>query len=299
VELRIGKTNLTGLSFNRRYHMKNGTVQFNPGKTNDNVVRPAGPIDPELIFLAISKRKDGLIGGLTSFALHADTVGGTNYGADFPGYLAAFLKRVAGDDFISCFGNGPCGDINHMNIADPHPQKGDQEAERIAEVLGQHVVALFHAVQLVDRPRLGATSTRVRVPLQEYSPAQVTEARQNMEKIGTKDLPFLRQVEAYKITDLQSRQTNALMLEVQAFRLGRDTAIVGLPGEIFSELGLAIKKQSPFKNTIIVELSNEAIGYVPTKKAFREGSYEIVNSRVQPGGGEMLAEAAVRLLKSL
>jgi len=63
-----------------------------------------------------------------------------------------------------------------------------------------------------------------------------------------------------------------------------------LPGEIFSELGLTIKSKSRFRNTIIVELANDSIGYVPTKKAFREGSYEIVNSRVQPGGGEMLAE---------
>jgi hypothetical protein len=32
---------------------------------------------------------------------------------------------------------------------------------------------------------------------------------------------------------------------------------------------------------------------VPTKKAFAEGSYETVNSRVKPGGGEMLVKAAV------
>ena len=120
-----------------------------------------------------------------------------------------------------------------------------------------------------------------------------------MKKIGSKDLPFLQQVESYKIMDLQWRNTNALALTVQVFAFGSDTAIVGLPGEIFSELGLAIKKQSPFRNTIIVELANDSIGYVPTRQAFAEGSYEVVNSRVAPGGGEMLVQAAVRLLKSM
>jgi neutral ceramidase len=76
-------------------------------------------------------------------------------------------------------------------------------------------------------------------------------------------------------------------------------AVVGLPGEIFVELGLAIKKASPFPLTMVIELCNDAPGYVPTAKAFKEGSYETVNSRVQPGGSEKLVEAARRLLKEL
>ena len=88
-------------------------------------------------------------------------------------------------------------------------------------------------------------------------------------------------------------------LEVQAFRLGGDVAVVGLPGEVFVDLGLAIKRASPFATTLVVELCNDAPGYIPTRKAFREGSYETVNSRVQPGGGELLVDAASRLLKSL
>jgi hypothetical protein len=117
--------------------------------------------------------------------------------------------------------------------------------------------------------------------------------------IGSRELPFLKQGEAYKITSLQSYAGSSLPLEVQVFRLNRDTAIVTLPGEIFVELGLAIKAASPFKTTLVIELANEALGYVPTKKAAAEGSYEIVNSRVQAGAGEMLVDAAVRLLKEL
>jgi neutral ceramidase len=300
VELRAGNANISGLSFNRRYHMKDGAVQFNPGKTNQNIVRPAGPIDPELIFLAIQERRSRkLLGGLTSFALHADTVGGTEYGPDFPGYLERSLKRFVGPDFVSCFGNGPCGDINHVDVADPRAQKGEGEAERIGNSLGRQIVDLLPLLKPLQQTRLSVASTEVRVPLQEYSPERIAQARRDMEKIGTRELSFLHQVEAYKVTDLQSRKSKALLLEVQAFRLNRDIAIVGLPGEVFAELGLAIKKGSPFKNTMVIELSNEAIGYVPTEKAFREGSYEIVNSRVKPGGGEMLVEAALRLLKKL
>jgi hypothetical protein len=95
------------------------------------------------------------------------------------------------------------------------------------------------------------------------------------------------------------RQSQNIPLEIQVFRLSRDVAVVGLPGEVFVELGLAIKKASPFATTLVVELCQDSPGYIPTKKAFAEGSYETVNSRVAPGGGEMMAEAAIRLLKEL
>jgi len=298
VELEVAHTNLAGLAFNRRYHMKDGSVQFNPGKTNGNVLRPAGPVDPELFVLGIRRRKDYRpIGCLTDFALHADTMGGTEFGADFPWYVERSLKRVAGDEFVSLFGNGPCGDINHIDTADPRPQKGGVETERIGELLGGRVIACFPALRPVREQRFRVRSAVVSLPLQQYSANEIAAARDAMPKIGGKELPFLKQVEANKIMDLQLRGTKDLKEEVQVFRLGADTAIVALPGEIFCELGMAIRKQSPFRNTLIVELANDSIGYVPTKRAFAEGSYEVVNSRVQPGGGEKLVETAVHLLR--
>jgi hypothetical protein len=95
------------------------------------------------------------------------------------------------------------------------------------------------------------------------------------------------------------RHGETIPLEVQVFRLSRDVAVVGLPGEVFVDLGLAIKRASPFPTTLVIELCQDAPGYIPTKKAFVEGSYETINSRIAPGGGEIMVEAAVRLLKAL
>jgi hypothetical protein len=62
---------------------------------------------------------------------------------------------------------------------------------------------------------------------------------------------------------------------------------------------LAIKEASPFKTTMVVELAHQAPAYIPTKKAFAEGSYEVTNGRVQSGSGEKLVEESVKLLKQL
>jgi hypothetical protein len=74
---------------------------------------------------------------------------------------------------------------------------------------------------------------------------------------------------------------------------------VALPGEIFAELGQAIKRNSPFKHTIVVELANGSIGYVPDRKAYAQGAYEVVSARCAEGSGEMLVDAATRLLIDL
>jgi neutral ceramidase len=79
--------------------------------------------------------------------------------------------------------------------------------------------------------------------------------------------------------------------------LGNEIAWVSLPGEVFVELGLSIKKRSPFRQTLIAELANGSIGYIPDRRAYAEGNYEPVSARCAAGSGEMLVEAAVRLLK--
>jgi len=115
VTLQAGIAQQEGLSFNRRYHMKDGSVVFNPGRKNPNIVRAAGPIDPDVGLLRVrGKEKTNAL--LTVFAMHLDTVGGTEYSADYPFYLARKLLPALGDNAVSLFGTGTCGDINHIDV---------------------------------------------------------------------------------------------------------------------------------------------------------------------------------------
>lgn len=290
-----------GLSFNRRFHMKSGgPVRFNPGKLNPDILRPAGPIDPQVGFLLARKAGDHApVFSLTVFAMHLDTVGGTEWSADYPGYLEKTLQEALGRDLVSVFGTGTCGDINHIDVSNDLPQKGHQEAQRIGTTLGRTIVESLTSLRAIDTPALAVHSAIVEVPLRDYTEQQLVEARKIMVKAETESVPFLEQVEAGRIVHLAARNTDRLPLEVQAFRITRDIALVGLPGEIFVELGLAIKQASPFSKTLVVELANEYPAYIPTRKAMEEGSYETVNCIVKPGGGELLVDAAVRMLEEL
>ena len=290
-----------GLSFNRRFHMKGGgPVRFNPGKMNPNILRVAGPIDPDVGFVLARGASDNTpIFSLSVFALHLDTVGGTDFSADYPHYLEETLQQELGEEFVSVFGIGTCGDINHIDVSHKRRQKGHGEAERIGSGLGATVVAALDSVHAVENPSLAVRSVTVDVPIMQCTPEEAAEAHEVLLKAETEPTPFLERVEARQTLRVATRGTATVPMEVQVFRLGKDEAIVGLPGEIFVDLGLAIKKASPFAKTIVIELANDIPAYIPTRKAITEGSYEMQNSIIEPGGGEMLVQATESLLAEL
>jgi hypothetical protein len=285
------------LSFNRRFRMKDGSVKTNPprGPQADQIVEPMGPIDPEVGVLLMRAADNRIVAGLTVFALHQDTTGGTAYSADYAYYLEKGMHETFGPQFTSFFGIGTCGNVNHLDVKAP----SQRTAVEIGAALSGTVKSAAERVHRIDPAGLAVHSKTVEVPLQYYPAERVAQATQDMPRIGKEQLTFLQEVEACKIADLQLRPGKTIALEVQAIRLGRDVAIVTLPGEVFVEFGLAIKRASPFKNTLVMELTNDDVAYVPTKAAFAEGSYEPTNSRIAPGGGEIMTETAISLLKSL
>jgi neutral ceramidase len=110
---------------------------------------------------------------------------------------------------------------------------------------------------------------------------------------------FMDLVRARRAIELFERDGRPFDAEVQVISLGADLAWVGLPGELFVELGLALKKRSPFPHTLVVSLANGNPGYIPDRRSYAEGNYEPESSRVVPGSGEALVDAAARLLGEL
>ncbi len=309
----------TPVSFNRRFVMKDGSVKTWQSLETPGVIRAAGPIDSE-IGIVVARSADGKrpLATLTNFALHLDTVGGLEWSADYPFYIEQAIRKSLGNEVVSIFGLGCCGDINHVNPASKERNKTDF----IGQSLGQTIVAALPTTRTIESPRLRVVSEVVHVPLQEPSAAEVKESQLLLSAIQAgQKADFLDQVAAYKriMLDQYLHKTPSappekwintglthrlagigptLPVEVHAICVGDELAIVCLPGEVFVELGLAIKQGSPFKTTLVVELSNfvEAF-YIPNRPAYAQGSYEVTNSALQAGSGEMLVESALRLLR--
>jgi len=88
--------------------------------------------------------------------------------------------------------------------------------------------------------------------------------------------------------------------EVQALFLD-EYAFVGIPAEYFVQHGLRIKREGWPRHALVVAHANGMVGYVPTKEAFLRGGYETTfadSSRLAPEAGDLLADAAIELIKS-
>ncbi|MDP3070260.1 MAG: hypothetical protein Q8N18_08225 [Opitutaceae bacterium] len=286
------------LPFNRRFVMRDGSVGWNAGKLNPNIVRPAGPIDPAVPVVYAETPAGQPLATYVNFAMHLDTVGGLKFSADYPFTLAQLLGRVKSPGMLTLFTIGCSGDINHVDVSTKTPQKGPAEAARIGTVLAGEVVKTYARLAPVATAAPRVRSALVQLPLAPIAEGDVDKARALIARIGSKDDPkFLEKVWAFKVLDVFGRTTQPLEVEVQVIALGRDLAWVSLPGEVFVELGLAIKAASPFRHTIIAELANGSIGYIPTRRAYGEGNYEPVSARCAAGSGELLVETALRLLR--
>ena len=288
------------LAFNRRYFMKDGTVGWNPGKLNPNILRPAGPVDPSVPVLYFQTVNGKPIASYVNYAVHSDTTGGNLISADYSYRLGKALKEAKGPDFISVFTIGCAGNVNHIDIGSSTPQSGTAEAARVGTILAAEVLRTMQHAPLVNVSSIRAESEIVKVPLPVFRPEEVTWARKTAATFGTsKPAPFIDLVRAAKIVEVADRHGVPFDGEVQVIALGDQVAFAGLPGEIFAETGLALKEDSPFPNTIIAELANGALGYIPNRAAYAEGAYEVVTSRCAAGSAELLADSASRQLFQL
>ena len=184
VNIEVGVGDQKGISYNRRYFMKNGEVIFNPGPLNPDIVRPAGPIDSDVgILMLCNLKSKKILGGLTIFAMHADTFGGTQISADYPYYLEQTLKTKFGTNFISAFAIGPSGDINHININKDEPIYSPANTQRLGMKLGQTVIDLVPKLKLVEKPSFVMMSVKILLPLQVPSKEQIDTAKAIINKL--------------------------------------------------------------------------------------------------------------------
>lgn len=293
VSVAIGRED--SVSFNRRFLMRDGSVQTNPGKTEPalvhQIVRPDGPIDPEVGVVTLDSLAGEPLVTLVNFAIHLDTLGGSQPSADFPFQIHSILAAARGSEMLSVFAAGAAGNINHYDLLDParvHRMKGVAESSRIGSILAAEVLRSFRRLAPINANRLRMARDVVRLDIPADKGRELAARYPGVQQF------FDGEVTVFNVGDKQ--QFDA---EVQVIALGDELAWVGFPGEMFVEHGLSLKQASPFRYTMIHTLANGSIGYVPNRKAYGLGAYEDTATRCAPGAGEKLVDVATRLLASL
>ena len=303
-EVGWGRASEERLVFNRRYRMKDGRVQTNPGIGNPEVVEPAGPVDPEVGVLCLRRPGDGTMGLLANYSLHYVGIpeDAQSISADYFGYFATLIQRLRGESFIAALSNGACADINNIDVIGRIRPMNDryQHTERVAARVAAAAFWAWNEMAFSADISLGAAMTEItlkRRPLP--SEADRARAREIEARVAARQpVTMGERAFAGRVLRRMADVPGETPTWVQALRIG-DLALVSAPGELFVELGLAIKQQSPFAQTMVLELANDSVGYLPTRRAYEEGAYEPEASLFGPGVGEQIVDEAMGLLDGL
>ncbi|MEX2541570.1 MAG: hypothetical protein WD314_07165, partial [Trueperaceae bacterium] len=89
-----------------------------------------------------------------------------------------------------------------------------------------------------------------------------------------------------------------LEVELQILRYG-ELAIVGMNGEPFCEIGLAIKEQAAVPHTFFGGYTGESFGYIPWPQAYSEGGYEVETSPYTEEAAPRIVEAVLKVLAEM
>ncbi|MDH7569094.1 MAG: neutral/alkaline non-lysosomal ceramidase N-terminal domain-containing protein, partial [Armatimonadota bacterium] len=264
------------------------------------------PYDPEVVVLRVDRPDGRPIASVTNYACHAVVLDHTNrmVSADFPGATAAELERSTGAP--SLFLQGACGDLN------PRLRGGFAEVERNGRWLAGAALAAYHStLSLSNEVRLGVATETLNLPLRPIPRDEVRAVREEaLQTLSDASASHTnRRVAqaflAWADDTLRGQEAGALPLslpgEVQVFQLG-EGYLASAPGELFVELGEAIKEGLGRGRTMVAAYANGSLGYLFTPRAAKEGGYEAATAYryyghypVAADVGERIAAAAVRL----
>lgn len=301
-----------GQVFNRRWHVKSeenrrnpfggvDPVRMNPpSNKQDELIKPAGPTDPEIAFVSVQSKNGRPIAVLANYSLHY--VGGVLAGAISGDYFGVFDRRLgemlgterSDPPFVAMMSNGTSGDINNINFRNRGPAMAPYEKmNRVGNAIAAEVYRAYQTVTYQDWVKLDARYDEIALAPRKPTPEMIDYAKKVMARPATEKAWHVNE-KTYARSVLQSQAAPAAVkVPLQAFRLG-DLAIAATPVETFVEVGLEIKAKTPLAKAFTISIANGSYGYMPTFEQHKLGGYE-----TWLGTNRVEFEAAPKMVKTL
>ncbi len=295
----------SAMIFNRRFFLKDGRAYSHPGRMNPDIVKPAGPIDPQVGVVAAWREDGTLIGCLLNYSCHGTTYSGHSAHGDWYHYAEETLQKLFGEQTGVVILNGPCGDVTQVNNLAFNTDFGLQCSYklgfRVAAEAGKVLVSSKkHAYQV-----LAGQSETILAKRRQPTAESLLKAWQTVERLADSpkapDAVFARErLIAGELARLEPMRP----LPLSAIQIG-NAVVLSNPAEYFTSLSLRIKANSAFSTCMVVELANDCAGYVPDAAAFDAktgGGYETVltgYSNLTPETGDLIADKLIEMANKL
>jgi neutral ceramidase len=295
-ELGDGIGHEPSISFNRRFLMRNGRQATHPGKGNPEIVKPAGPIDPDVGVLAARAPDGELLGLFVNFACHLTVMGGNGFTADYVYHLREALRRHYKKPALPVgFLLGAAGDVTQVDNRRAGREFGEEWSNLFGLALAAEVIQTVARMSWSKEAVIRVAQTLVPIAIREPRDGPAEPPALGLGSGSVADKIYAHEREA---VEKERARRPMIPCEVQAIRIG-DLGIVTNGAEFFCQLGLDIKAASPLARTWVVSLANQWIGYVATPSAYYAGGYEPRTARsakMAPWAGQALVEGSLAAL---
>ncbi len=291
-------------------------VDTNPGYSG--LLRPAGPVDPQITFLSVQSTEGQPIALLASYGLHY--VGGVPANTISADYFAIFADRIGellgaeryqDPPFVGIMANGTSGDVNNLERYSEEelakrgtlPKKRYQffeKAREVAHLCAEKVMEAHQSIKWHDHVKLSSLQRTLTFERRYPTKAEVEWAEavkaKKIKPMSTSRYSTYSTVLAYASPEMPP----TIDVVVQTHRIG-DLAIAAMPFEVFAEIGLELKDRSPIQPLMNISIANGSHGYLPTPEQHRLGGYEtwIGVNKVQLDASVKMVDALIEMLGEL
>ncbi len=305
-EVAVGSVDVPDYAFNRRWYMKRESipadpfgvkgdrVRFNPPRGHADLIKPAGPVDPEISILAVRHTDGRPLALLANYSLHY--VGGfkrAEVSADYFGVFSRKIEKLLDAEsveppFVGMMSNATSGNIGAGVDFGTKGGKKHAAYERMEEVgtnIAKKVAGSMGDLRYERTVRLKTMETTIQVRPRRPDRERLTWAKNVLAHPDVKYGHHWTRNYAQEAVYL-SEWPETVPVKLQALRIG-DCLIGAIPNEVFAETGLAVKAALPEHKAFVVELANQYYGYLPTPEQHKLGGYE-----TWPARSSCLAEDA-------
>ena len=285
------------LSFIRRFKMKDGSYKTNPKREDvDKIECTLGEAD-NTVRLVRFKREGAKDIAVVNFSTHPDTIGGTKFSADWPG----FVRRMTEDDIPNThcmLVNGAEGDSNHVNrFVPPSPLAGYEFSAHMGRVITDAVIDVWNKTEKKEATKVSGQFQKKYVPTNTSRIDEVEECQRLKKAYQAGEDVLTSMAERGEAFRVAARHTQSLfqMIPVSVIGIG-EVAFVGFGGEPFTQYAADVRAMAPEHFVICTCITNGNSGYLPTKEAFEEGGYESKTTNFTIGLSDTLKQATQEML---
>ncbi len=226
-------------------------------------VNPYAPCDHEVGVISVNDRSGNPMAIIMNWPCHGVVLGPKNYliTGDWPGAASRYVEEGSGGKLVAPVIIGASGDINpvygpHIDFENNNSYAYGKDA--IGEDLGNESLRVAKEIRLSSSGTITALQRVISLPAKENEDEKKLQPR--------------------------TKENDSLQVRLSAIKIG-NIVLTGVSGEVFNQISVKMRNQSPYVFTFMITHCNGSSGYLISEDAYPKAGVKGSANKYIPAGG--------------